>query len=151
MQFNAANTYQQVTARSASPVGLIVLLYDNAIECFHCAVRAIDANDVERRVAELNRALVIVGVLQSALDHRRGGNVAPQLEQFYNLARAQMLQASIQCSTPILKSLIAQFVSVRDAWKQVEDSERKSSKEAPSTMLSGHVNAVPAATAAWSA
>ncbi|HWP85366.1 MAG TPA: flagellar export chaperone FliS [Terriglobia bacterium] len=119
---NPANAYRQTEARGATPVGLIALLYDAAVESLYAALRAMERNDVEQRTARLNHALTVLGVLESSLNYDRGGEVAQRLGQFYRLARAQMLQASVHSSPALLRELAGHFVSLRDAWKQVEAS-----------------------------
>ncbi len=55
-----ARHYRELAIKAATPVGLIVLLYDMAIESLSHAVREIDAGDIEARTADLNHALTVI-------------------------------------------------------------------------------------------
>lgn len=120
MQFNPASQYRQLAVRSQGPVGLIVLLYDAAIQSFHAALRAMNANQIEKRNVHLNHALTVIALLQSSLDFEKGGEVALQLERFYNVFRGRVLEASIKSSPEILRDVISHFFSMRSAWSEVE-------------------------------
>src|SRR5258707_752740 len=115
-----ASTYQQLAARGASPVGLVVPLYDTILRDFRRAQAALVAGNVEQRVFELNHALTVIAHLQSVLNHERGGEAAKTFDRFYEIARAMILDASVRCSRESLQKLIATFTSVRQAWHQIE-------------------------------
>jgi len=83
-----ASTYQQLAARGASPVGLVVSLYDTILRDFRRAQAALVAGNVEQRVFELNHALTVIAHLQSVLNHERGGEAAKTFDRFYEIARA---------------------------------------------------------------
>src|SRR5258708_7080686 len=115
-----ASVYQQLAARAASPVGLVVSLYDSILRDFRRAQAALVAGNVERRVFELNHALTVIAHLQSVLNHERGGEAAKTFDRFYEIARAMILDASVRCTRESLQKLIATFTSVRHAWHQIE-------------------------------
>ena len=114
-----AIAYQQNATYGASPVELVVLLYDAALRSLHRAALALEAGHIEQRTRALNHVLEVIGELQSALDFARGGEVAQNLNRFYDLARQQILEAGAQKSKPLIEGLIAQFSGLRQAWGQV--------------------------------
>jgi flagellar protein FliS len=115
-----ASAYRQLEARGATPVGLVALLYDAALDSLYAALRAMERNDIEQRTASLNHAMTVLGILESSLNYERGGEVAQRLGQFYGMARGKILEASIQSSRELLRELAGHFVSLRDAWRQVD-------------------------------
>jgi len=115
-----ASTYRQVSVQSATPVGLVVMLYDGAIAAIQRAMVAIDARDIEIKCAHLGRLDGIIAQLEGSLDFERGGQVAQTLKLFYMHARGQSLKANIENSKEILAALARQFATVREAWEQVE-------------------------------
>jgi flagellar protein FliS len=117
-----ASNYRQQAVQGATPLGMVVMLYDGAIAGLQRAITAIEAYDIEKKCAHLNRALSIIAQLEGTLDFERGGEVAQTLKQFYVHARACVLQANIQNSKEILAALVQQFVMVREAWDQVDHS-----------------------------
>lgn len=122
MKRNPARDYLHLTASSASSVGLVVLLYDLVLEALHRALQALEEDDTEQRTAELNRAIAALGELQGSLDFTRGDEVARWLGHFYTRARGKIIEAHIKASEEILRQLAAEFLSVREAWQQVEQS-----------------------------
>jgi flagellar protein FliS len=117
---NVAQTYTQLSVEGASPVGLVVALYDNTLRSLHRARRAIEANDIEGRTQHLNHVLSIIAHLQGTLDFEQGGEVAEALLRFYTYARARILEASITNSKEKLTDLASHFSSLRQAWQTVD-------------------------------
>ena len=120
MNQNAAAEYRKRAVEGASPVGLVVLLYGGAITALMRAISAIEANNIEKRVAELNKVLAILAELQGTLDFEKGGAVAQQLEKYYIVLRSQVMEASIKNSKSILEDLIKNMSGIKEAWQQVE-------------------------------
>ncbi|HEY2390821.1 MAG TPA: flagellar export chaperone FliS [Candidatus Angelobacter sp.] len=117
---NPALEYRKRAVEGASPVGLVVLLYGGAVTALMRAISAVEANNIEKRVHELNKVLAILAELQGTLDFEKGGAVAAQLEKYYIVLRAQVLEASIKNSKSILEDLVKNVSGVKEAWQQVE-------------------------------
>lgn len=117
---DSAYAYQQATALSGSAVGQIVALYDRILRDFRQAILSVEAGHVERRVNALNHALTIIGELQGVLDFERGGEVARNLNSFYNVSRAMLMKAGVESSVETLQELVSMFTRLRAAWAQVE-------------------------------
>lgn len=115
-----ALAYRQISVQSAAPLGLVVMLYDGAIAALLRAVDAIEAHDIECKCRHLNRALAIIIQLEATLDFERGGEVARTLQSFYAYARAHTMKSNIENSAEVLHSLIEDFATVRDAWREGE-------------------------------
>jgi flagellar secretion chaperone FliS len=120
MNTGAYQSYRQSTIHSASPVGLIVLMYDAALKSLYQAMDAIEAKDISRRTECLNHALEIVAHLQGSLDMEHGGEAARTLSHFYSFARARILTAGINNSVESVSGLAANVAKLRDAWQQVD-------------------------------
>jgi flagellar protein FliS len=113
-------SYREAAVRGASPVGLVVLLYEQLVEDLRRAERAMENNQVEGRTSSINHALLIVGHLQNQLNLQAGGQVARNLERFYNLLRNKLLEAQVWISKEIPKEQISLLLDLRDAWTVVE-------------------------------
>ena len=123
MHSNPGRAYRQLAAQGSSLVGIVIQSYDQIVCALYAAGRAIKAQDIEAKTNELNRAISLLGHLQSALDAHRGPEVAQALDRFYNLARSRMVEASAKNSADALARIAADFLSMREAWQQVEASE----------------------------
>ena len=137
------SSYLQIDGRSASPVGLVVLLHDTAIRSLHRALHALKINDVEQRTAELNHVLAVIGQLQGVLNFEHGGDVAPQLDRFYDHARGKVMEAQIKVSEPIMRQLAEEFLSLRESWQQVEREVSGAPAPAPAHTVARSIAAQP--------
>jgi flagellar protein FliS len=142
---SAASAYQQSSARSASPVGVIVALYDTLLRDFRRALAAQSAGQIEARVYELNHALTVIAHLREALDHQRGGDAAPRFSRLYDVTHSLILEANVSGSRPAILKLIDMYTGLRQAWDQAD----KQLGSAPDNSFPRGVNSVagPAAPA----
>jgi flagellar protein FliS len=115
-----ARKYRELAVKAATPVGLIILLYDLAIESLARATREIEAGNIEARTAELNHALDVISELQRSLNFEAGGEVARRLTDLYDVARGKILQANIKSSKEIVLGLSGVLTSIREAWQILE-------------------------------
>jgi flagellar protein FliS len=120
-QDQIASHYRQISARGANPVGLVVKLYDAILEDFRRALGAIAENDVERRTAVLNHALLVIAELESVLDHQRAGTIAMQLRGFYAVTRAMIVEANVRGGPERIEKLMGLYMPLRHAWEKVEN------------------------------
>ena len=129
---DATSVYRQAAAQGATPVGHVVLLYERLIKDIHSALAALSANDIEERSLQVNHAFLILQQLQGTLNFEAGGEVARQLDQFYELVRAKLLEAQIKQSREIMLQQVQVLSQVRDCWVEVEKQEGRSQTSSPS-------------------
>lgn len=128
-------TYRENAVCSATPIDLVVILFDAAIDDMRRAVSAIQASNVEERANAVRHAMLILQQLQGTLDFERGGQVAKQFEQFYNLIRAKLLESQLRNSPELMGQQIQYMSEVRDCW--VDAKQRiEPTPPAPSAVLS---------------
>ena len=112
-------SYQEHALDGASPVDLVVALYDGIIRFLHAAIAAAERGDVPARRIAVKRALAILIHLQARLRMDIGGRPAQVLSEFYASMFALILQASLAASPPRFEEVINCVRNVRDAWRQV--------------------------------
>lgn len=117
---DAGSSYRQTAVRGATPIQLVICLYEQAIEDLRRAVIAMENGVIDVRTREVNHALMVIGQLQWSLDMERGGEVAQNLARFYGLVRAGLIEAHVKQSATILEKQISQLATVREAWLEVE-------------------------------
>ena len=125
-----AATYRRRTLESATPMGLVVLLYQAAITSLHRGLAAMEAGDIEKRTQSLNHVLAVIAELKSALNFERGGAVARQFALFYAMAERQILDASCRQDPEPLRSLLGPFGEIQRAWQQADARPRPGAAEA---------------------
>jgi len=112
-------SYQEHALDGASPVDLVVALYDGIIRFLYAAIAASERGDVTGRRVAVKRALAILIHLQARLRMDIGGRPAQVLSEFYASMFALILQASLAASTPRFEEVVGCVKTVRDAWRQV--------------------------------
>ena len=117
--------YRESAACDASPIGRVVLLYEQAIKDLGAAIGALNNHDIEKRTHSLNHALLVIGQLQACLDLERGGEVARNLDRFYSLVQKRLVEAQFRSSAEILHEQMDLLLSVRAAWVEVEIAEAR--------------------------
>jgi flagellar secretion chaperone FliS len=122
--------YQQYGLDGASPVDLVVALYDGIIRFLHDSVAAVDRGDEGGRRAAVKRATDIIIHLQSRLRMDIGGRPAEALSEFYAAIFAEILQASQSASKAKFEKAIECMRNVRDAWREVARDAGSSSEAA---------------------
>jgi len=117
-----AKEYRESAVRGASPVGLIVILYEEIVRSLHRAHRAVRRNDIEQRTLALTHAIKVIGHLQGILDMGHGGSVARNLSRFYSVMRAKILEANVQSNPETLELLAREFSGMVEAWRRVDEA-----------------------------
>ena len=128
---DAERSYREAAVRGASPVELVIRLYEQMIEDLRQAANALDQNDVQLRSNKINHAILVLAHLQSQLEFQAGGKVARDLENFYNLLRQNLVQAQVSGSTKLLAQQITDLLTVREAWVDVQRAESSSFARTP--------------------
>lgn len=116
-------TYQEHSLDGASPVDLVVALYDGIIRFLYAAIAAVERGDIRARRVAVKRALAIVIHLQARLRMDIGGRPAQVLSEFYASMFALTVQASLGASVGRFEEVIGCVRGVRDAWKQVASEQ----------------------------
>jgi flagellar secretion chaperone FliS len=132
---NPRFSYREAAVRGASPLRLVILLYEQAIEDLRRAQAAHGRKDLETRTREIKHALLVLGHLQSSLDKERGGQVAENLERFYSQVRIGLLEAQSKQSASLIEKQIALLMQVREAWCRVEEIAHKPAMQASQPAL----------------
>jgi flagellar protein FliS len=123
---NIQQSYREATVQGASPVQLVIRLYEQMIEDVRQTAIAVEQKDIRRRTKHINHAILVIGHLQSPLDFDNGGKVAKDLDNFYNVLRQSLVQVQFFPSKRALAQLITDLLAVRAAWIEVERAERSS-------------------------
>jgi flagellar secretion chaperone FliS len=126
---DARLSYREAAVRGASPVRLIVLLYEQILIDLRQALAALEKGDVETRTRAINHAILVIGQLQGSLDMQQGGEVARNLERFYNVIRNGLVHAHCRQSEQALQQQISFLMLVREAWLEVEHSSAENAAE----------------------
>lgn len=112
--------YRKAAVMNASPVGLVIILYDTLVGDLTRAIEAMEKGDIEGRSAQIKHALLVLHQLEGSLDMEKGGDAAVSLSRFYSFLRGKLLEAHIKVQPEVLKQQIEMVLDVRQAWQQVD-------------------------------
>jgi flagellar protein FliS len=137
-------SYTLSAIEGASPIGLMVVLFDTLAGDLRRAVAALNKNDIETRCKELNHAVLVIGQLDSWVDLDKGGESARNLTGFYSYLRAKMMEAAVSKSAKPLEAPIQMIQQVSTAWHKLDVAPKQGAektiakpKTAPTAPVSG--------------
>lgn len=115
----AANPYFETSIRTASPVQLVVHLYDGALRFVRQAQAYHAADRTPERGRAISRAMAIVHELESSLDFEQGAEIACNLASLYRFASDQLFEANRAQRGECLDTVIATLEPLRDAFVSI--------------------------------
>lgn len=127
---NAIAAYQ-TAAETVSPVQAIVMLYDGAIQRISLAKEAIDNGQIETRYNSVMKAYAIIQGLQSHLDFDAGGDIAPQLDRYYEYLLVRMTMINLKNDPAICEEVIERLREMRASWSSIADGTASANDQAP--------------------
>lgn len=113
-------TYRRTAVEGASGFGLLISLYDTLAGDLRRAADAQRVFNLQKRGNEINHALLVIGYLEDWITRGDGGILAQQLTAFYKKLRRILLEAQVKQSAEMLEEQMAQVLSIRETWQQLE-------------------------------
>ncbi|OIQ97440.1 flagellar protein FliS [mine drainage metagenome] len=145
------NGYAKVSMETgvlaASPVKLIIMLYDGAITACHSAIKHMEHQDILSKGAMLSKAIMIIeSGLRLSLDKRAGGEIAVSLDALYAYMSKQLTLANIQNKPDTVTEVIKLLTELKGAWEAIDKiqitTQAQPAPASPAQSLSGAANAV---------
>ncbi|MGR2679960.1 flagellar export chaperone FliS [Chromobacterium haemolyticum] len=124
-QFNKAyeNDALKAAVYGASPIGIVVMLYEGAIKAIMTASIAIEAQRFDEKARMISKAMDIVEGLRIALDVEAGSEAAVNLNELYLYMKTRLGQASLKNDLVILAEVRSLLETILPAWQQVDRSQ----------------------------
>lgn len=122
---NNITQYKKNAINTASPLQLVIMLYDGCLRFMTNAEQAMDRQDIFHQNENCQRAQNIITELISTLDMDRGGEIATNLFQLYNYAFDQLVLANINDDKQALRQAMKVFEELRQSWAALEQQSRK--------------------------
>ncbi len=122
------NPYQQYRATkvgTASPVDLVVMLYQGVVRFTRAGIAAVEQGDVKAAHTGFVRAQDIIAELVSTLDHERGGEVAQQLLALYDYAFRRLVEANCKKDVVPAREVAQMFRELGIAWQELAARQRQ--------------------------
>lgn len=130
-----ANVGLETGIASASPLKLIIMLYDGALAALLGAKVNMAAGNIAAKGSAISKAITIIdNGLRASLDRGAGGEIADNLDALYDYMSRRLLQANLQNDVAIVEEVHRLLADLRSAWVAIGDN-------------AGQAAPVPAATA----
>jgi flagellar protein FliS len=111
--------YRRQSVEGASPLQLVVMLYDGALRFIEAGKEAVRANDLHRQNDQFQRAQRIITELMSCLDMKEGGEVAANLANLYGYAYNQLVIANINNDESAADHAAKVLLELRQSWAEL--------------------------------
>ncbi|WP_322522117.1 flagellar export chaperone FliS [Guyparkeria halophila] len=124
MRANPYAQYQSIDleakVESASPHGLIAMLYEGLLTRVAQAKHAMLAGQFEQKGLNVTKAINILGGLKDGLDAEQSPELAERLEELYDYCQRRLLDASAQRDTDGFDEVSALIREVKEAWDAIQ-------------------------------
>jgi len=118
MYAQALNSYNQNNINIESPEKLIEMLYEGALKFTSFAKKAIEKNNIEKKVYWINRSINIFTELLISLDVQKGGEIALYLNGLYEQQIKFLVEANAENNVEKLDIVINVLKGLLEAWKE---------------------------------
>jgi flagellar secretion chaperone FliS len=111
--------YAQSSLLEASPLQLIIALYDGAISATEQAKTALVSGEDMVRSRSITKAVSILAELMCSLDHEKGGEISASLKRLYSYMQQRLLLAHATKAAEPLNEVAGLLSSLLESWRQV--------------------------------
>ena len=114
-----AHRYKEMAIKTASPLQLIVMLYDAAICSIKEAHEQMSRRNIAARSRSINKSIRIISELQSSLNLKAGGEIAVSLSRLYDYMVRTLFRANMDQSSQALTEIETLLENLRSAWVEL--------------------------------
>ncbi|HEY0267882.1 MAG TPA: flagellar export chaperone FliS [Methyloradius sp.] len=123
------NEYSRVGVETgvvaASPLKLVVMLYDGAIAACQSAILQMSQKNIEKKSALLSKAIMIIqSGLRLSLDKQSGGEIAQSLDDLYTYMSDRLYIANINNDPELVHEVIKLLIDLKSSWETIEQQGR---------------------------
>ena len=119
-----AGNYNEENINTATPMQLIVILYDAAIRSCEDARSYMESNDISGLNQAIDKCNAIISELQASLNLKEGGEIASSLNNLYDYMKANLLRAGAERNPNLIAEVFRLLENLSSAWRRI-DSEAK--------------------------
>ena len=117
------NQYRSARVETASPVGVLIQLYDGAIRFLREAAKHMIESDVANKGVKLSKAHRIVTELQATLDKEQAPELCDQLDSLYDFVLHQITEANVKNDPTMVEPAINVLTTLRGAWGEIGEAQ----------------------------
>jgi flagellar protein FliS len=104
---------------SATPIELVQMLYDGAIDAIQSARRHLAEGRIKDRSLSIGKAIAILAELRGSLNYEKGGELSALLGGLYSYTQRILLEANFRQTDAGLAESERLLKTVREGWAQI--------------------------------
>jgi flagellar protein FliS len=112
------NPYFEQMILSASPVGLVNLLYQGAIASVSDAREHLRAGRIAERAQAIAKSYAILAELMASLDSEKAPVLAGNLHRLYAYMQGRVVEANLQQTDAPLAETLRLLITLADSWSE---------------------------------
>jgi flagellar protein FliS len=128
METPETKSYKKLQVETASPISLVIMLYDRAIVLLNKAKDEISEKQIEAKGHTLDKASDIIFELLTTLDKDKGGEIASSLSNLYSFVLREITNANSKLNTKSLDNAIKILSELRESWESIKDTKEVDAK-----------------------
>lgn len=118
-----ANVGRDLGVSTASPHGLIVMLFDGAMLCVTAARQHMSGGEIATKGESISKAInIIANGLKASLDMQVGGELAARLAALYDYMCDKLLHANLKNDLAALDEVHTLLSELKDAWESIAEA-----------------------------
>jgi flagellar secretion chaperone FliS len=120
---NPFSAYLESRVLTASPLQLVHLAYEGAIQAIVEARGHLVEKRINQRIAAITRTQQILQELQSSLNFEKGGDLSNQLSGLYEYMQSRLIDANFKQIEEPLTEVQKLLETLDEAWKELAATE----------------------------
>lgn len=121
--------YRKTAVTTASPLKLVIMLYDGALRFIEQGRVAMEAKNTYQQHESLVKAQRIISELTACLDMKQGGIISENLFALYTFCYNELVEANLADNPEKLATASKVLEDLRSSWISIEAQQRGENKE----------------------
>lgn len=118
--------YRKSAVITASPLQLVIMLYDGAMKNLNAGKRAMLEHNTFEQNNSIIKAQKIIAELISCLDMKQGGEIATNLLSLYSYCYSSLLQSNVEDKPELIDQVILILSNLRSSWVELDKATKVS-------------------------
>lgn len=119
------NYYLEQEILQASPIDHVILLYTRAINCLKTVDQLSQRNstspdEIKTRAYAISKTIDILTYLSSILDEEKGGEIAKNLKEIYEILTRELIRFNFDQDKKIIQDSIEILENLKKAWIDIK-------------------------------
>ncbi|NPV58357.1 MAG: flagellar export chaperone FliS [Actinobacteria bacterium] len=139
VRYKVDQAYKRSSVATATPLGLIIMLYDGMVVNLARAERSLAVTPGAESARYLKKAQDIICELMGSLDFEKGGEIAGNLYRVYEYMNYRLIQANLRRDPAMVAEVRGLALQLKEAWEEAERKLGKKRDGADGVALGGRV------------